>query len=80
MFKLACAFFPATQTSGNVSLELENPRIIGQRLPRGGEFSQSPVILEVTPVKMLCTCKVCFARIWAEPKPPEGLLQLMPSV
>ena len=41
---------------------------IGQRLAGNFQFSQSAIIIEVSVIKMLCSCEVCFAGIWTDAK------------
>jgi hypothetical protein len=58
-----CGFFPASLATLNETLQLEYPRIIGQSLPGNSQLSQSAVIIEISPIKILRTREVRFTRI-----------------
>src|SRR4029077_12126596 len=59
-------FFPASLTPRDVTLQLEYPGIVRQGLPGNFQFSQCTVVIEISSIKILGTCKVHFARIRTE--------------
>src|SRR5262245_45289391 len=69
--QVPCGLFPAPLTALDVTLQLEEASLVGQRLASSFQFSQSTVIIDVCAIKMSRTREVCFASIWTEPK---GLL------
>src|SRR6476661_709596 len=47
----------------NVTLQLENTGIIGQRFGSDLQFGESGIVVEVTPIKVLRACQVRFPCI-----------------
>src|SRR5437899_6708593 len=60
--------FPAPLTPLNGALPLKHERIIGLGMAENLQLVQSPVIIEVDPIKIQCPCKMCFASIRTEAK------------
>ena len=42
--------------------------MVGQGLAGNFQFSQSALVIEVSVIKMLCSCKVCFPGVWTNAK------------
>src|SRR6266513_2365631 len=64
--QISRGFFPAPLTPVDETGQPEYPRIIRQRLAGNFQFSQSTVIIEVSPIKVLPTREVSFTSIRTE--------------
>ena len=58
--------FPAPLTPLDETRYRKYPRIIGQGLAGNFQFSQSAIVIEVSVIKMIRSCEVCFAGIWTD--------------
>ena len=61
--QISRGFFPAPLTPLDVTRQPEYPRIIGQRLAGNFQFSQSTVVIAVSPIKILRTREMRFTSI-----------------
>src|SRR5438093_11147967 len=61
--KVAHGFFPASLTPLDVTGHREYPGIIWQAPACNVQFSQSAIVIEVSIIKMICSCEMCFAGI-----------------
>src|SRR6266545_2371204 len=63
-----CGLFPAPLASLDRAFPLEYAGIIGLGLADNFQLGQSAFIIEVSPIKIQCPCKMCFATIRTEAK------------
>src|SRR5262249_21137518 len=59
---------PSTLTPLNATLQVEYTRIIRQSLTRSFEFCESALIVEISAIKILSACPVCFPCPGRKPK------------
>src|SRR5204863_4868392 len=62
--KVSHGLFQASLTPLDVTGHREYPGIIWQAPACNFQFSQSAIVVEVSIIKMMCSCEVCFAGIW----------------
>src|SRR5437667_377229 len=67
-FEGSYGFFPASLTPLNGTHQREYPGIIWQAPACNFELSQSAIVVEVSAIKVVCSCEVRFAGIWADAK------------
>src|SRR6266704_5336934 len=66
--KASYGLFPASLTPLDVTHHREYPGIIWQAPACDCQFSQCAIVVEVSIIKMMCSCEVCFAGIWTNAK------------
>src|ERR1041385_9163067 len=55
-------FFPMPLTALDVTLQSENPRMVRKTLAGNFEFGQCPIVIEVSVIKIFCTCEMGLTR------------------
>src|SRR5438067_7309853 len=66
--KVAHGFFPASLTPLNVTGHREYPGIIWQAQACNFQFSESAIVVQVSIIKVRCSCEVCLPAIWTDAK------------
>src|SRR3954447_3530166 len=64
--KISNRFVPAPLTPFDVTLQLDYSRVIGQALRGNFQFSQSAIVIEISPIKILGAREVRFPSVRLE--------------
>src|SRR5438046_9116993 len=67
-FEASYGFFPASLTPLDKAHHREYPGIIWQAPACDFQFSQCAIVVEVSIIKTMCSCEVCFAGSCANAK------------
>src|SRR5439155_11793610 len=66
--EVSSGLFPASLTPLDETHHREYPGIIWQAPACNFQFSKSAIVIEVSVIKMVCSCEVCFASTWTNAK------------